>query len=395
MTYAEAIDAVRRIGASLLARGLTAATPVAVLSDNSIDHALLALGAMHVGIPAAPISPACSLLSKDHAKLKSIFELLRPGLVFAEDEQRFAPALAAVGATATPIGSLLDIDHRDRADEAFAAIGPDTVAKILFTSGSRHAQGRHQHAAHALLESTELGAGVAVSRRGPPVFCEWLPWNHTFGGNATFNLSLRNGGTFYIDGGKPTPDLIATTARNLRDVSPTLFNVPRGYDLLLPLLEADEQLRDLSSRVSTRCSTPGLPCPRISTIACWLWCPRRRAGARACFPGGALQAAARSLCALSSRRCGRRRQPGAGVELKLVPSADKLEVRVKGPNVAEATTAVPISRDAFDDEVFTRSATRCGSSMEKMPRRAWPSTVVSLKISRSSPAPGCMPGPFV
>ena len=136
VTYAEAIDAVRRIGGSLLARGLTASTPVAVLSDNSIDHALLALGAMHAGIPVAPISPAYSLVSKDHAKLKGIFELLQPGLVFAEDAQRFAPALAAVGATATPIGSLLDVDHRDRVDEAFAAIGPDTVAKILFTSGS-------------------------------------------------------------------------------------------------------------------------------------------------------------------------------------------------------------------------------------------------------------------
>ena len=356
VTYAEAIDAVRRIGASLLARGLTAATPVAVLSDNSIDHALLALGAMHVGIPVAPISPAYSLLSKDHAKLKSIFELLRPGLVFAEDEQRFAPALAAVGATATPIGSLLDIDHRDRADEAFAAIGPDTVAKILFTSGSGHAQGRHQHAAHALLESTELGAGVAVLEEAPPVFCEWLPWNHTFGGNATFNLSLRNGGTFYIDGGKPTPDLIATTARNLRDVSPTLyFNVPRGYDLLLPLLEADEQLRELFLLAARRavlrrgCLAPeSLRSPAGS-------------GARGAGPahvhafrvGLYGNRTARSLCALSSRRCGRRRQPGAGVELKLVPSADKLEVRVKGPNVTPGYYGgADLTRDAFDDEGF-------------------------------------------
>ena len=245
VTYAEAIDAVRRIGASLLARGLTAATPVAVLSDNSIDHALLALGAMHVGIPVAPISPAYSLLSKDHAKLKGIFELLRPGLVFAEDEQRFAPALAAVGATATPIGSLLDIDHRDRADEAFAAIGPDTVAKILFTSGSTGMPKGVINTQRMLCSNQQSWAQVwPFLEDAPPVFCEWLPWNHTFGGNATFNLSLRNGGTFYIDGGKPTPDLIATTARNLREVSPTIyFNVPRGYDLLLPLLEADEQLR--------------------------------------------------------------------------------------------------------------------------------------------------------
>ena len=142
VTYAGALDAVRRIGGSLLARGLTSSSPVAILSDNSVNHALLTLGAMHVGIPVAPISPAYSLMSTDHVKLKTIVTLLQPGLVFAEDAARvasgarFAPALAAVGAVATPLDELLDQDQGARADEAFAAIGPDTVAKILFTTGS-------------------------------------------------------------------------------------------------------------------------------------------------------------------------------------------------------------------------------------------------------------------
>ncbi|HEY9462885.1 MAG TPA: AMP-binding protein, partial [Vicinamibacterales bacterium] len=136
VTYHEALEAVRRIGGSLLARGLTASTPVAILCDNSINHALLALGAMHAGIPVAPISPAYSLLSSDHAKLKAIFELLRPGLVFTDGAAKFEPALAAIGASATSIDAVLDQEHGARIDEAFAAIGPDTIAKILFTSGS-------------------------------------------------------------------------------------------------------------------------------------------------------------------------------------------------------------------------------------------------------------------
>jgi long-subunit acyl-CoA synthetase (AMP-forming) len=245
ITYAETLDAVRRIGESLLARGLTPSTPVAILSDNSIDHALLTLGAMHAGIPVAPISPAYSLVSKDHAKLKAIFDLLRPGLVFAEDAARFAPALQAVGATATPIDALLERQPGARIDEAFASIGPDTVTKILFTSGSTGMPKGVINTQRMLCSNQQAFAQLwPLLEESPPVMCEWLPWNHTFGGNATFNIALRNGGTFYIDGGKRAPGLIETTARNLREVSPTLyFNVPRGFDLLLPFLESDEALR--------------------------------------------------------------------------------------------------------------------------------------------------------
>jgi feruloyl-CoA synthase len=183
-------------------------------------------------------------VSSDHAKLKGSSSCsARTGV-----HRRFGEvptALAAVGASAHPIAALLEHENRARIDEAFAAIGPDTVAKILFTSGSTGPEGRDQHAAHALLQSASWAQSWPFLEDAPPVLCEWLPWNHTFGGNATFNIVLRNGGTLYIDGGKPTPDLIVTTARNLREISPTVYfnNVPRGYDLLLPLLESDEALR--------------------------------------------------------------------------------------------------------------------------------------------------------
>ena len=348
---------------------------------------------MHVGIPVAPISPASAALEGSRqAQERAV-----------ATGARVCRGRAALRASAR--SRWRDCDADWSCSTSIIAIAPtkrlprlDRIPwrRSCSRRAPRHAQGRH-HAAHALLESTE--GRRWPSRRGPPVFCEWLPWNHTFGGNATFNLSLRNGGTFYIDGGKPTPDLIATTARNLRDVSPTLSSTCRAVTTCCcRSSRPTSSCVSLSSRGSTRCSTPGLPCPRISTIACWLWCPRRRAGARACFPGGALRKPHRSqpVCTFQStvRASSATRRRGR-TEARAI-SRQARSAGEEGPNVTPGYYGgADLTRDAFDDEGFTRSATRCGSSMEKMPRRAWPSTVVSLKISRSSPAPGCMPGPFV
>ena len=238
--YREALDGARRIGAALLERGLGPERPLAILSENGIEFALLSLGAMHVGIPVAPVSPAYSLMSKDHAKLKYIFGLLKPGLVFASDPAKYALALAALRAESTPLAELMSRPAGARLTQ-LARVGPDTVAKILFTSGSTGTPKGVINTQRMLCANQQSWAQLwPFIERKPPVICEWLPWSHTFGGNATFNMALRNGGSFYVDAGKPVPGLIETTVRNLKEIATTMhFNVPRGYDLLLPFLESD------------------------------------------------------------------------------------------------------------------------------------------------------------
>src|SRR6185503_15060916 len=245
VAYREAYGAVRRIAQALLDRGLGPTRPVAILSDNGIDHALLALGAMHVGIPVAPVSPAYSLMSKDFGKLRYIFELLEPGLVFAADTAKFQPALDAVGAQSTSVTEMLATNPGSTQEREHARVRPESVAKILFTSGST-GQPKGVINTHGMLcaNQQQLAQAWPFVEDRPPVVVDWLPWNHTFGGSHNFNLVLRNGGTMYVDGGKPLPGLVETTANNLAEVSPTIyFNVPRGYDLLLPYLEKNERLR--------------------------------------------------------------------------------------------------------------------------------------------------------
>ncbi len=359
VSYVEALDAARRIGESLLGRGLSATRPVAILSDNSVDHALVALGAMHAGVPVAPISPAYSLMSKDHAKLKGIFELLRPGLVFAQDAAKFAPALAAVGAEATPVAELLDARPGERIDAAFASVGPDTVAKILFTSGSTGTPKGVVNTQRMLCSNQQAWAQLwPFLEDKPPVLCEWLPWNHTFGGNATFNMVLRNGGTLHVDAGKPAPGLVEITARNLREVSPTMyFNVPRGFDLLLPFLETDADLRRSFFRNLDVVFYAGAALPQN------LW--ERLEALAVAENGGRLSmlsawgSTETSPMATSVHypieRAGVVGNPAPGTELKLVPSGGKLEVRVRGPSVTPGYwRRDDLTLAAFDEEGFYR-----------------------------------------
>jgi feruloyl-CoA synthase len=359
VSYRDAYERVRRIAQGLLDRGLDGSTPVVILSENSIDHALLALAAMHVGVPVAPISPAYSLMSKDFAKLKTIFELLHPGLVWTADPERFAAALESVGASSTPLELLHAREAGPEVGRAFARIGPDTVAKILFTSGSTGSPKGVINTQRMLTVNQEQYALVWPFLEGrPQLLVDWLPWNHTFGGNSNFDMMLRNGGTVYIDGGRPAPGLIETTVENLKEVSPTMyFNVPRGFDLLIPLLEKDAALRknffrDLDFMVYAGAALPQNLWQRMQELAL----AERGEQLPLVSAWGSTETAPLATCVhYAVDRSGVIGLPVPGCELKLVPSSGKLEVRVRGPNVTPGYFGRrDLTRAAFDEEGFYR-----------------------------------------
>jgi len=359
VSYRDTLSDARRIGQALLNLGLDASRPVAILSDNSVDHALLALGAMHVGIPVAPISPTYSLMSKDFAKLKYIFELLKPGLVFAAEPEKFAPALAAVGATSTPVAKLLEANPGSNLEVAFSRLTPDTVAKILFTSGSTGTPKGVVNTHRMLCANQQMLAQVWLFLEDKaPTIVDWLPWNHTFGGNFCFNVILRNGGTLYIDGGKPAPGLAEITAKNLKEISPTMyFNVPRGFDLLMPYLEQDADLRrnffrDLDMVFYAGAALPQNLWERLEKLAL-----AEKGGALAMISSWGSTETAPSAAAVHYpiERAGVIGLPNPGCELKLVPAAGKLEVRVKGPNVTPGYyRRDDLTKAAFDEEGYYR-----------------------------------------
>src|SRR6185369_12044105 len=249
-----------RIGAALLRRGLSAERPLVVLSGNDIEHALLALSAMYVGIPYAPISPAYSLMSNDFGKLRSIINLLTPGLIYATDGGPFARAIyetvpdeIELVVARNPLGDrkttmfaeLLGAEDATGVAAAHRAVSPDTIAKFLFTSGST-GNPKAVINTHRMLCSNQamIAAGFAYITEEPPVIVDWLPWSHTFGGNHNFNMALVNGGSLYIDDGNPTPPGVPKTVQNLREIAPTIyFNVPKGYEALIPHFHADAELR--------------------------------------------------------------------------------------------------------------------------------------------------------
>jgi feruloyl-CoA synthase len=372
VSYREALQSARAIAQALLDHGLSPERPVAILSDNDIEHLLLGLGALIAGVPFAPISAAYSLVSQDYGKLRHILSLLTPGLVFAADGAKYGRAIAATVDPATPVvlttgrvegratltfDSLLATPVTDAVDRAHAAVGPDTIAKFLFTSGS-----------------TKLPKGVINTQRmlcsnqqmirqcfphlgeEPPVLVDWLPWNHTFGGNHNIGITLYNGGTLYIDEGKPTPALIGETLRNLREIAPTLyFNVPKGFEEIANALEVDAELRrTLLSRVRMFFfSGAGLSQP--------VWDKLERVAEQHCgerirmLTGlGMTETAPFAICANAHEvKSGHVGLPAPGVELKLVPMGDKREVRYRGPNVTPGYWRAPEqTAEHFDDEGF-------------------------------------------
>jgi feruloyl-CoA synthase len=369
VTYVQALHQARAIGQALLERNLSPDRPIAILSGNDIEHALLGLGALYAGIPYAPISPAYSLVSSDLARLRSIFDLITPGLVFAADGKAFArasetvvPADVEIVVTRNPPAgraTLFEDLHATPTtiDAAHDAINGDTIAKFLFTSGSTGVPKCVINTQRMWCSNqVMLRQSLAFLADEPPVIVDWAPWHHTAGGNHDVGIALFNGGTFYIDDGKPTPGAIEETVRNLREIAPTwYFNVPKGFEALLPHLRDDKALREkFFSRVKMLWFAGAALAQHVFEEVQAL--AVQACGERILFSTGfgstetAPFALARTWPAANATNMG---LPGAGLELKLVPNEGKMEARVRGPNITPGYWRQPdYTAAAFDEEGF-------------------------------------------
>jgi feruloyl-CoA synthase len=376
ISYAELLAQSRHIASSLLMRDLSAERPIVILSGNSIDHALVSFGAMLVGVPSCPVSPAYSLISRDYGKLSYLMKLLTPGLVFVDDAEPFAAALQAgvpnriekeieivVSRGALPdravtrLSDLLATPHHPHLEATYQAIGPDTIAKFLLTSGSTGNPKAVINTQRMLCANqVMIREAMAFLKEEPPVIVDWLPWNHTFGGNHNLGLVLFNGGSIYLDAGKPMPGGIEETVRNLREISPTVyFNVPKGYESLLPYLREDAHLRQMFfGRLQAMFFSGAAMSPFIWNSLDEL--SARETGFRVpMLTGlGATETAPLSLSATPlTSRSGHIGLPAPGNEAKLAPVNGKLELRVRGPNVTPGYWRQPeLTAAAFDEEGF-------------------------------------------
>ncbi|WP_288097633.1 feruloyl-CoA synthase [Pseudomonas sp.] len=375
VTYREMLESVRAIAQSLLSYGLSANKPLALLSGNDIEHLQVALGAMYAGIPYCPVSPAYSLLSQDFAKLRHVCDLLQPGLVFVSDGVAYQRAIDAVLPAETPLitvrgqvpgraqvsfASLLQTPGGSAADQAFDATGPDSIAKFLFTSGSTQLPKAVITTQRMLCANQQmLLQTFPVFGEEPPVLVDWLPWNHTFGGSHNVGIVLYNGGTFYLDDGKPTAQGFAETLRNLKEVSPTAYlTVPKGWEELVNALEQDAELRErffarmklfffaaagLSQSVWDRLD-------RVAELHC---------AERIRMMAGLGMTEAAPSCTFTTgplSMAGYIGLPAPGCEVRLVPVDGKFEGRFRGPHIMPGYWRAPEqTAEAFDEQGFYRS----------------------------------------
>jgi feruloyl-CoA synthase len=370
-SYGDAVAAAGAIGQALLDRGLGPGRPLLVLSGNGVYHLLLTLGAMTAGVPVAPVSVAYSLQSRDHERIRAITELIRPGAVFADDADRFAtaldavdmvPAIVATGgrAGAVRFDDLLATVPGEAVQAAFAALRPDTVAKILFTSGStgtpKGVLNTHRMLSANQQMMRQVWPFLAAER---PVIVDWLPWSHTFGGNHNMDMMLTSGGTIYVDAGRPVPALFAQTIENLADVPPTVyFNVPAGYALLAPALEGDRAFAErffsrLRLMFNAAAALPATLRARLTDIA------QQTTGRAVPVTGswGATEtgpAVTTAHYGYADARCIGVPLPGA--EVKLVPADEGYEIRAKGPMVTPGYYGrTDLTARVFDDDGFYRA----------------------------------------
>ena len=372
ISYLEALASARSIAQALLDRGLSAERPVVILSENSLEHALLALGCLVAGIPYCPASPAYSVVSQDYEKLRHILKTLTPGLVFASDSARYGRAIqASVGTdvevvlhegsldsrSTTPFAALLATQATKQVDAALQATGPDTITKFLFTSGSTKLP-KAVINTHRMwcANQQQLRQSIPALADEPPVLIDWLPWNHTFGGNHNVGLTLYNGGTLYIDDGKPTPALMQETLRNLREIAPTVyFNVPTGFEAIASAMQSDAQLRKtLLSRVKMFFyAGAGLAQPVWDSLHAT---QEAEIGERIVMGTGLgmTESSPFALFVTSPNvKAGDIGVPTPGMQLKLMPVDGKTEVRYRGPNITPGYwRASEATAEAFDEEGF-------------------------------------------
>jgi feruloyl-CoA synthase len=375
LTFGQALAGARRIGQALLNRRLSADQPVAILSENDLEHALLALACLHVGVPYCSISPAYSTVSTDHGKLKHVMATLTPGLVFASDGARYGKAISAAvpagcevvlvsaadyarpAGAVTSFGELLATDPGPAVDEAVARVGPDSIVKFLFTSGSTRLP-KAVINTHRMwcANQQQMRQSMTPLMQEPMVLVDWLPWNHTFGGNHNFGMVLYNGGTLYIDEGRPVPALMGETLRNLREIAPTVyFNVPTGFDAIAEAMKTDDTLRkNLLSRVRMFFYA-------AAALSQPIWdalhdCQEREIGERIvmCTGLGMTESGPFAISVNSPNvKSGDLGVPASGLELKLANVGEKVEVRYKGPNITPGYWRSPeATREAFDEEGF-------------------------------------------
>lgn len=369
LSYAEAWARARAVGQALLNHGLGPDRPLAILTGNSIEHALMTFGAMVAGIPAAPISPSYSTSPGGRQRLAEIADMLKPGMVFAQSAGELAAVRAMPGFADLPwvsaetaegaiaLSDFERVSSQADADQAYAAATADTVAKILFTSGSTGTPKGVPNTQGMLCAATRA-TGLVFEVKEPPVTVDWMPWHHTLGGNSTLHNILRDGGTMYIDAGRPLPGLFQHTVRNLKEIATSVVqNVPAGFQMLVPAMESDDALRrrfferveriafagasltgDTFQRMQALAvHTIGSPIPFISGY-----------GTTETGPGI-------SSTHWPSEGKGEIGLPFPGCEIKLVPVGDRYDIRARGPNVFPGyLQRSDLTREAFDEEGFYR-----------------------------------------
>ena len=372
VSYAQAWVSARNIAQALINRNLSVERPVVILSENDLEHALLALGCMVAGVPFVPTSPPYSLISQDFEKLRHVLRTVTPGLVFAADAARYGKAIAAAvgadmevaltsgaleGRTSTPFAELLATTATTQVDGAMAATGPDTIVKFLFTSGSTKLPKAVINTQRMwCANQQQMTQSMPVLAQEPLVLVDWLPWNHTFGGNHNFGMVVYHGGTMYLDDGKPTPALMAETLRNLREIAPTVyFNVPTGFEAIANAMKSDDALRrNLLSRVKMFFyAGAALSQPVWDSL---YESQEKEVGERIVMTTGLGMTESGPFAIFVTNpnvKAGDLGVPTPGLEIKLVDMEGKTEVRYRGPNISPGYWRAPQeTAEHFDEEGF-------------------------------------------